>query len=85
MKNLVIMGDSSIIIQSMVESRGPKNKALRQITKRVGKNLQFLGEVTFKHILRENNHTADMQANLAINRPMGESRIDNVISHKLIP
>jgi len=85
MKNPVIMVDSSIIIQSMVESRSPKNKALRQITKRVGKKLQFLGEVTFKHILRENNRIADMQTNLAINHPMGESRIDNVFSQKSIP
>jgi len=56
----VIMGDSSITIQSMVESRSPKNKALRQIIKRVGNNFQFLGEFTFKDILRENSHTTDM-------------------------
>lgn len=50
-----------------------------------GKNIQYLGEVTFNHILRENNGTADMQANLAVNRHMGESRIDNEIAQKSIP
>ena len=74
MKNLVIMGHSIIIIQSMVERSRFKNQTLNQIIKRVEKNLQYLGDVTFNHILRENNGTVDIQANLAVNHPMGEPR-----------
>jgi len=85
MKNPVIMGDSVIIIQSMVERRSLKNQIQSQMIKRVEKNLQYLGEVTFNHILRENNGTTDTRANLAVNHPMGESRIDNETTQKSIP
>lgn len=44
----------------MVERISLKNEMLSQITKRVEKNLQYLGEVTFNHILRENNCIVDM-------------------------
>lgn len=35
-------------------------------------NIKELGEVTFKHVLRDNNKEADHQANLAVRRDIGQ-------------
>ncbi len=85
MLNPIILGDSSIIIQAMVERSTPTNKALIQIIKRIRKKLINMGKVSFKHILRENNKIADIQANRAVTQSPGESRTSHDIVQIPIP
>lgn len=70
--NLIIFGDSVILIQAMNKNTNQNNSALSQITKRIRHHLINQGHVTFMHILRENNKEVDIQANKVVAWPFGE-------------
>lgn len=69
------MGDSTIIIEAIISRRNPPNVAMHQILNRIRQNMEALGNVTFKHISRENNSFTDHHANLAVARSEGETRV----------
>eukprot|EP00253_Pinus_taeda_P028873 PITA_28873 len=71
LQNLLIMGDSAIIIASMSSDKEFRQTALNRIKARISENLRNIRGVTFKHILRENNKAADEQANYATGRRIG--------------
>jgi len=79
------MGDSTIIIEAMVSRRNPPNAAMHRILKRIRQNMEGIGNVTFKHILSENNNISDHHANLAVARSEGETRVVEEVFLTSIP
>eukprot|EP00253_Pinus_taeda_P003539 PITA_03539 len=71
LQNLLILGDSAIIISSMNSDKDFRQTALNRIKDRITENLRSITGVSHKHILRENNKAADAQANMATGRPIG--------------
>jgi len=65
-QNPIILGDSAIIIQAMIQTKSPSNEFMSRIIKRIRRNLEDSGSVTFKHILRLHNQQADFHANQAV-------------------
>lgn len=54
-QNPIIFGDSAIIIEAMNQNISPSNEFMSRIIKRIRRNLEDSGSVTFKHILRLHN------------------------------
>lgn len=84
-KDPLIMGDSTVIIEAMASKKSPSNSAMNRIYKRIRKNLDNAGKVTFKHILREHNKIVDKYANKATNRSEGDIRENKELYYKSIP
>jgi len=51
-KDPIIISDSVIIIEAMIEYKNPSNTAINRIYQRIGSNIKGLGKTTFKHVLR---------------------------------
>lgn len=62
-QNLVVFGDSSVIIQALKMRRRPNNLRLGQILKKLTHLLHNFKEVSFYHILRGLNTQANSEAN----------------------
>lgn len=84
-KNLVIIGDSTIMIATMESGGDFKNQALNRIKHRVGDNSKQLGIIQFKHVMRNHNTKANSLANSAVTRPIGQVRENNNTYDKSIP
>eukprot|EP00253_Pinus_taeda_P024119 PITA_24119 len=84
-KNPIIMGDSAIIIAALVSGADFNKATLSNIKLRIQHNIRNLGEIAFKHVLRENNAAADSFASKAISRPSGQIRENDHIYDKAIP
>ena len=65
-KDPIIMGDSTIIIEAMINKRTPPNGAMSETQNKIRQNLVDLENVTIKHILQENNRTYDHHENVAV-------------------
>ena len=72
LRNLLILGDSAIIIKAMISGKDYKQRVLNNIKDRTMENIKELGDVTFRHVLRSNNKEADHRANLAVRRSTGQ-------------
>lgn len=83
--NILILGDSAIIIAAMTTGREFKQLALNNIKNRIMENTRALGEVIFKHVLRNHNKDADQQANQAVSRRLGQVRENDKIYVRDIP
>eukprot|EP00253_Pinus_taeda_P036126 PITA_36126 len=68
LRNAIILGDSTIIISAMIIGKEFIKEGLNNIRTRIIDNLRNMGEVTFMHVLRENNAEADSLASKAVNR-----------------
>ena len=84
-QNPIIMGDSAIVIAALAIRGEFKKYALSNIKLRIMDNLIHLGDITFKHVLRNNNMEADSFANRAVNRTIGQVRENDHIYVKSIP
>eukprot|EP00253_Pinus_taeda_P024741 PITA_24741 len=84
-KNPIIMGDSAIIIAALVSGADFNKASLSNIKLRIQHNIINLGEITFKHVLRENNAAADSFASKAVSRPSGQIRENEHLYDKAIP
>ena len=73
-QNPVILGDSTIIIEAMTRTKIPSNEFMSRIIKRIRRNLECYGNVTFKHILRIHNQQADHYAYQAVEKNEGRVR-----------
>lgn len=62
-QNLVVFGDSSVIIQALKMRRRPNNLRLGQILRKLTHLLHNFKEVSFYHILRGLNTQANSEAN----------------------
>jgi len=81
----MIIGDSAIVIEAMINSKNPNNSAMNRIYKRIRLNLKGLGRVNLKHVLREHNKEFDNLANKAIEREAGSIKENNEIYCSSIP
>lgn len=84
-RNLLIVGDSAIIIASMIIGKEFNQAALNNIKGRIMGNIKAIGGATFKHILRTNNVEADAQANKATERQAGQVKENDMVYEKDIP
>lgn len=85
LRNLLILGDSAIIIAALTTGKDFRQIALNNIKARIMGNIRSLGNVTFKHVLRINNKEADNHANKASNRQKREVKENDRIYKKDIP
>ena len=85
LRNLLILGDSAIIITAMTSGKDFNQAALNNIKGRIRENTKFLGNVIFKHILRANNEEADKQANKATRRKIGQVKENETVYEQDIP
>lgn len=85
LRNAIIIGDSSIIISSMITGNKFTKEGLNNTRFRILDNLRDLGESTFRHVLREHNAEADLLANRAVNLNQGQVRIDDCVYDRAIP
>lgn len=85
MRNAMIIGDSAIIIASMITGKEFTKASLNSIRMRINDNIRNLGQVTFMHVLRESNAEADILANRAVKRPQGQVCENGRVFEKAIP
>lgn len=85
LQNLLIMGNSAIIIAAMVSGKDFKQMALNNIKSRIMDNIKEINGVIFKHVLRGSNTEADEQANKATSRQTGQVRENDAVYDKAIP
>jgi len=84
-KNLIIVGDSAIVIAAMVKGTNFKKETLNNIKTRIEATLIKIGNVTFKNVLRDNNTKADTHASQASSRPTGQVKENDHCYEKYIP
>jgi hypothetical protein len=84
-QHLGILGDSLNTIRSLVNGTMPRDIQLNNIIKTIRHALKDIPQVTFRHILRENNGLVYAQANLATLAPKGAIWINGRSSHLPIP
>eukprot|EP00253_Pinus_taeda_P010548 PITA_10548 len=85
LRNAIIIGDSSIIISSMITGNKFTKKSLNNTRIRILDNLRDLGDSSFRHVLREHNAEADLLASRAVNLKQGQVRIDDCVTYRAIP
>eukprot|EP00253_Pinus_taeda_P019866 PITA_19866 len=85
LQNLLILGDSAIIIASMSLGKDFRQIALNRIRDRITENTRNIRGVSFKHILRGNNKEADEQANKASGRQIGSVKENEQEYEEIIP
>jgi ribonuclease HI len=73
-KSLIIIGDSSIIIKSMVMKSIPSDNKLALIIARINKEVNSLHKVSYFQVLREFNSQANSLANEATSLNQGALR-----------
>jgi ribonuclease HI len=71
--DLTVVGDSRLIIQSIIAQRLPSNCRLRQILRKIQVLLSSFRHIDFFHVLRKHNDAADQAANEAL--PLGKGYI----------
>ena len=84
-KKLVIIGDSSIIIQDFKQKKIPTNMELAHYFRKVSFQLKDFDEVQFYHVLRKLNHNADHEANVGASKSKGALQVNGIESHMPIP
>jgi ribonuclease HI len=65
-RNVVIMSDSNLLINQRQNKYKVRNAELRIISREISNLETLFDSVEYKHIPREENNLADMEANLAI-------------------
>lgn len=81
----IIIGYSTIIIEAMARNKSPNNVAINRIYKRIRAHLEGSRMVTFKHVLRTHNELADEFANQVVHRTEGTTRENKEIYHTSVP
>ena len=65
LKNLIAIGDSSLIIKLMLKASPPSNGTLMRIITQIKREVARFENVEFYHVLRTLNHQANNLANKA--------------------
>ncbi|HEX7178550.1 MAG TPA: ribonuclease HI family protein [Nitrososphaeraceae archaeon] len=65
-RNVVIMSDSNLLINQRQNKYKVRNAELKIISREISNLESLFDSVEYKHIPREENNLADMEANLAI-------------------
>jgi len=58
---------------------------LKKIKQRINENINQLGKVVYKHVLRVDNQAADALANKAVDKEVGIEKENNAVYKNSIP
>lgn len=83
--NLVVIGDSRIVIQSLARKSRLNQLSLAQHYARIQSRVAEFDRIHFFHILRGLNHQADREANVGTTLSKGEIKINGRTSYIPIP
>jgi ribonuclease HI len=78
-KNLVVRGDSNMVIKQMTGQFGANNpdmKILNSIAKELAANFE---SITYEHVYREENKEADRLSNVAMDNPKPASECEDLL------
>jgi ribonuclease HI len=78
--DVLIFGDSQILIKALISSVDIKDMKLKQLLSRIKRRLTNFRKVEFYHILRSNNKEADQAANQAVTLRKGELLLNKEVS-----
>ena len=84
-EEVVIIGDSRLIIQALIRGRRGKNERLEGLLKRIRYMAKSIRKIEFFHVLRELNMTADEAANKFIDLGCYELMVNSRISLEIPP
>ena len=82
---VVVIGDSRLIIQALIRGRRGKNERLEGLLKRIRYMAKSIRKIEFFHVLRELNMTADEAANKFIDLGSYELMVNSRISLEIPP
>jgi ribonuclease HI len=83
--NLVVIGDSRIVIQSLVGRKRPNHLPLTQLYSRILNLVQEFDQVKFYHVMRGLNQQADFEASVGSSMGKGELKLNGRDSFYPIP
>ena len=69
---LIVIGDSRIVICTLVENLMPNHMSLRKLIHKIVAQASSFKKNEFFHVLRENNSNADLEANKGSSLSLGE-------------
>lgn len=84
-KDPIIIGDSAIIIVAMEAEKDFKSTTINKICQRIRTSLKNLGNISIKHVLRNQNKDSNSHANKEIDRPIGIVKENNEFYEENIP
>jgi len=82
---VVVIGDSRLIIQALIRGRRGKNERLEGLLKRIRYKAKSFKKIEFFHVLRELNKSADVAANKFIDLGCYELKVNSMISQEIPP
>ena len=74
---LIVIGDSRIIIRALAEKLMPTHMALRHLIHKIVAQTSSFKKIDFYHVLRENNSNDDHEANKGTSLFHGELILNN--------
>ena len=84
-EEVLVFGDSRIIIQAMNEGRKSDNNRTARLTRRIRSISKLFRKIRFYHILRDLNALADMAANKAIDADLNGLIVNSVVQSDIPP
>ena len=84
-KHVIVIGDSSIIIQAFNLNKAPKNMVLVHYFRKFLNLLKDFDEIKFYHVLRTLNQGADHEANIGTSLNRGALLVNSTEHHEPIP
>ena len=69
---LIVIGDSRVVIRTLAENLMPTHMALRHLIHKLVAQASLFKKIDFYHMLRENNTYADLEANKGASLGPGE-------------
>lgn len=80
-QHIIVIRDSMNTIRSMIKGTLPRDTQLCNITKNIRHMIKDIPQLSFCHVMRENNRLANSQANLATLFSKGTIKINKRLSH----
>ena len=84
-EEVVVIGDSRLIIQAVSEGRRGKNERLERLLKRIRDMIKRFRKIEVFHVLRELNMRADNAVNKIIDIGCYELKVNSKISLEIPP
>ena len=84
-EEVMVFGDSRLIIQALNGERKGKNEQIVRLIKRIRSKAKMFRKVKFFHILRELNVLADLASNKSIAVGLNELIVNSVVSINIPP
>ena len=84
-EEVMVFGDSRLVIQAMNGGGSGKNEGIARLIKRIKTKARRFKKVTFHHILRELNDRADKAANKSIMIGQNDLVINSILGFDIPP